>query len=157
MTTKQRLARLYRYLPKVQCQGKCQEACGPVACSEAEAAIMQRFAGRPLTFDARSGRCAYLNDHGRCDVYPVRPLVCRIFGASEKLPCIWGCKPSGRLLSERAEGELFLLVLQAGGGQPMMSLPDDPVLFEQLHPKEKQLEGRTLQYGPYLRPLKDKK
>jgi hypothetical protein len=157
MTTKQRLAHLYKRLPKVQCQGKCQEACGPVACSSAEAEIMRRHSGRPLTFDARTGRCNYLNEGGRCDVYPVRPLVCRIFGASEKLPCIWGCKPAAPLLSERQEGQLFALVLDVGGGEPVVSRPDDQALFDELHPKELQLKGRTLQYGPYLKPMGETK
>lgn len=157
MTAKQKLAQLYKRLPKVQCRGLCQEACGPIACSETEAAIMARHSGRPLSFDARTGRCNYLNDVGRCAVYPVRPLVCRVFGSSEKLPCLWGCKPTAPLLSEREEGLLFLKVLEVGGGQPMMSVPDDPALFDELHPKERQLQGRTLQYGPYLRPMGEPK
>src|SRR6185436_11709101 len=148
MTTKQRLQHLYKQLPKVQCRGLCQEACGPIACSTAEAEIMRRQSGKPLSFDARSGRCNYLNDAGRCSVYPVRPFVCRIFGASEKLPCVWGCKPAVPLMSEEAEGRLFLRVLEIGGGEPAVSRPDDQALFDQIHPKEKQLQGRTLQYGP---------
>jgi hypothetical protein len=152
MTTKQRLALLYKRLPKVQCQGKCQEACGPIACSSAEAEIMRRHSGQPLSFDARTGRCSYLNDAGRCSVYPVRPLVCRVFGASQKLPCVWGCKPAAPLLSELEEGALFLKVLEVGGGEPVVSLPDDRALFDELHPKERQLQGRTLEYGPYLKP-----
>lgn len=153
MTARQKLKHLYRRLPRVQCQGKCQEACGPIACSTAEAEIMRRHSGRPLSFDARTGRCNYLNDGGRCSVYEVRPLVCRIFGASEKLPCIWGCKPTAPLLSEKQEGQLFLLVLEVGGGEPTMAVPDDPALFDELHPKEKQLQGRTLQFGPYLKAM----
>lgn len=153
LTTKQKLALLYRQLPRVSCQGKCQEACGPIACSTVEAEQMRRFAGRPLSFSAINGKCTYLNQHGRCDVYPVRPLVCRVFGASEKLPCIWGCKPTQPLLTEMEEGLLFLKVLQLGGGEPMMSMPDDMEVFDQLHPKEAQLQGRTLQYGPYLKKL----
>jgi hypothetical protein len=157
VTVKQRLAHLYRQLPKVQCQGKCQEACGPIACSSAEAEIMRRHSGRELSFDARTGRCNYLNEGGRCDVYEVRPLVCRIFGTSEKLPCIWGCKPAAPLMSELQEGQLFALVLAVGGGQPVVSMPDDPVLFEEVHPKELQLQGRTLEYGPYLKPMREDK
>jgi len=153
VTAKQRLAHLYKQLPKVQCRGLCQEACGPIACSETEAAIMARHAGKPLTFDARTGRCNYLNANGRCSVYAVRPLVCRVFGASKKLPCVWGCKPKEPLLSEAEEGLLFLRVLEVGGGQPTMSIPDDPELFEQVHPKEQQLKGRTLEYGPYLKAM----
>jgi Fe-S-cluster containining protein len=72
---------------------------------DGEAEIMRRHSGRPLSFDARTGRCNYLNDGGRCSVYEVRPLVCRIFGASDKLPCIWGCKPTAPLLSEKQEGQ----------------------------------------------------
>jgi hypothetical protein len=121
--------------------------------STVEAEQMQRASGRPLSFSAVSGKCTYLNEHGRCDVYAVRPLVCRIFGASEKLPCVWGCKPLDKPFNEREEGVLFLKVLQLGGGQPMVSLPDDMAVFDQLHPKEAQLRGRTLQYGPYQNKL----
>jgi hypothetical protein len=86
--------------------------------------------------------CPYLGGGGECEIYDQRPLICRIWGMVEQLPCEWGCQPEW-LLTEREvaqmmreldrlkegpqyfmapEGwqEAFLLakVLQAAGEQP---------------------------------------
>ncbi len=112
---RKRLAAVYARIPEVRCQGKCQEACGPIACTDGERELMERRSGRPLTFSATDGRCTYLNDAGRCDVYRDRPLVCRMLGASTKLPCIWGCVPD-RVLSYAEENALYLRVAEDCGG-----------------------------------------
>ena len=145
MSLRQRLADLYARLPRINCQGKCQEACGPIACSQGEAKLMERRAGRPLTFSSETGRCTYLNDAGRCDVYRERPFVCRIFGVAPKLPCVWGCQPE-RVLSQDEAFELFRATLDIGGGL-YGPYPDNWTDFEKRHRFEME---RTLEFGPYL-------
>jgi len=51
-------------------------------------------------------QCTLLTKEGRCSVYEIRPMVCRLFGVSIGIECPWGCKPS-RLLSHE-EGKRFL-------------------------------------------------
>jgi Fe-S-cluster containining protein len=46
--------------------------------------------------------CPALTVLGRCSVYADRPLLCRIWGVVESLPCQWGCRPA-RVLTD-AEG-----------------------------------------------------
>lgn len=124
MSVRRRLDDLYARLPPVRCQGLCQEACGPIACTTAEAALMERATGRPLTFDTTTGNCGYLSSDGRCAVYRVRPFVCRAFGASARLPCPFGCVPDVALSSE-AEHDLFLRVIDIGG-DPVVASPVPP-------------------------------
>lgn len=152
MGLRNRLGELYDRLPRVKCQGKCQEACGPIACSKGEAKIMERRAGRPLLFSSKTGRCTYLNDDGKCDVYRDRPFVCRAFGASATLPCIWGCQPD-RVISKDEQFELFRQILELGGGL-YGPYPDEWTDFEQRHRWEFE---RTLEYGPYLAKMKGTK
>lgn len=77
--------------------------------------MMERRAGRPLTFDRETQTCGYLNAEGRCEVYRDRPFVCRAWGASAKMPCTFGCLPETPYLSEEAEHELFTRVIEIGG------------------------------------------
>lgn len=32
-------------------------------------------------------KCPMLNEQGKCSVYAIRPLVCRLFGVVHKMPC----------------------------------------------------------------------
>ena len=43
---------------------------------------------------------------GRCAIYSIRPLICRLWGATKRLPCPWGCKP-GRYLTEKESRALL--------------------------------------------------
>jgi Fe-S-cluster containining protein len=54
----------------------------------------------------RGGICPYLEDE-RCSVYEVRPLICRLWGVVDSMPCLWGCQPEPRYLTTE-EGYAFL-------------------------------------------------
>ncbi len=44
--------------------------------------------------------CPYLDiETKRCTVHENRPLICRLYGVSEGLPCPHGCKPNPRYLT----------------------------------------------------------
>jgi Fe-S-cluster containining protein len=97
------LDRIYRSIPTVACKGLCTEACGPLNMSEVE---RQRIADRGVdipTPDVLIGSgsltCPALVD-GRCSVYEVRPLICRLWGAVESLPCPHGCEVTPGLLMD---------------------------------------------------------
>jgi hypothetical protein len=95
------LAWAYQTLASPECNGciQCAEKCaGAVLMWEEEAeAVRVAARARGVTFrtDARPDEwqpCPFLDKSSRlCKVYAVRPLVCRLFGRVEWLPC-----PSGR-------------------------------------------------------------
>ena len=41
-----------------------------------------------------------------CNVYAIRPLICRLWGLTPKMRCPWGCEPE-RWLSEPETRELL--------------------------------------------------
>ena len=101
------LERIYRAVPQVACKGLCSEACGPIDMSDAE---RRRLAERGVVIPPVgevlekiiSGRppvCPALVDN-RCSVYEDRPLICRLWGAVESMPCEHGCTVTPGLLMD---------------------------------------------------------
>jgi hypothetical protein len=99
---------LYGQVPTISgCTGACAASCGPIAFGDAEAArILARMRGLPEPREDLT--CSMLNAFGRCDIYEDRPMLCRLWGASEAMPCVFGCTPdSGRLLDRGETRELL--------------------------------------------------
>lgn len=128
------LQQLYDQVPDVGCKGLCGNYCCPVDGGARERARMAR-AGYPMPppaerlrmiTESRGGRttarCSALTDDGRCAVYELRPMVCRLWGASEALPCPHGCRPvDGSPLLTDAETAALLAAatdLRLTGDQP---------------------------------------
>jgi Fe-S-cluster containining protein len=84
---------IYRQLPEVRCKGLCQASCGPILMSEAEWQRIREAVGGKLPKMAEDLTCPLLVN-GRCSVYDLRPIVCRLFGAVKRMKCQHGCKPS---------------------------------------------------------------
>jgi Fe-S-cluster containining protein len=118
------LEAIYAGLPSANCQGKCQESCGPVPMSEAEwgriaarlgakapaatlftpGAVMPEI-GADLT-------CPLLDrDTGRCTVYALRPLLCRLWGTAQGMPCEFGCTPD-RVVPDDEAHDLLRRVME---------------------------------------------
>jgi Fe-S-cluster containining protein len=90
------LETIYAALPKLACKGLCQDSCGPIGLTELEARrIEKRFHRLPVL---SAELCCSLLVNGRCDVYPLRPLICRLYGLAEHMRCPHGCAPE-RLLT----------------------------------------------------------
>lgn len=96
------LRRVYSSLPVLGCTG-CYDCAGRciaelrIVRSEYEA--IREYLGGPIFTptirDARqmAARCEFADPDGlKCLIYPVRPLICRLFGVVEWLPC-----PRGRM------------------------------------------------------------
>ena len=71
------------------CAG-CPDCCGPVLAREEEWAAVRAWASengissvRPIIEDG-DPQCGFLGDDGRCRIYPVRPLICRMYGAGPR-------------------------------------------------------------------------
>ena len=113
MSLESRLDALYARLPTVACRGLCHRACGPIAAARAEVARVERVGRRKLAI-VEPLTCSLLNTENRCDAYAARPMICRVFGVSEMLPCPEGCEPS-RWLTD-AETKAFLAAARKIGG-----------------------------------------
>lgn len=93
------LRKLYKKIPNCHCKGLCFETCGVVIFSNSEMERVKEkaewkeyeFGFIPISNEGLT--CAFLKD-SRCSIYEDRPFFCRIYGASQKLKCEFGCKPT---------------------------------------------------------------
>lgn len=124
---KNKIEQVYNLVPRLECKGKCQESCGPIDMSDRERDIIKEFCIKNnityhhiehVTIDkllqdfAKSDAelmCPFLKEN-KCSIYQVRPLICRLWGNVDSMPCLWGCKPT-RMLSEK-EGHSLLEMLK---------------------------------------------
>lgn len=103
-------------VPNIGCQGLCQKSCGPIGMSQKEVDRIAKNHGRTVTYDPDTLACSELDDEGRCGIYDDRPLICRLWGVAEEMPCVYGCVPE-RTLS-KAEG-FALLASAAKSGEAL--------------------------------------
>lgn len=100
------LRELWEKVPKmVDCKGLCSDSCGPIPVSSLERALLEERTGKTLQPEGAGLTCSLLTN-GLCGAYAIRPLVCRIWGAAEGLPCVHGCKPE-RVISAEEALDLF--------------------------------------------------
>lgn len=106
MTPDAALDALYATLPTVACQGRCQSACSLIPMSDREAARLTAATLAPPGYHVATKTCRYLTPAGRCNVYAVRPLICRLYGVVETMPCPHGCQPDRWLTHD--EGHAYI-------------------------------------------------
>jgi Fe-S-cluster containining protein len=111
-----RLQELYDQLPTIACRGLCSDSCGPAPASIRERDRMERASGQRFTCGV-GATCSMLDEHRRCSVYELRPLVCRMWGVMESMRCPYGCKPDGEYVSD-IEGFRLVAESLAIGGDP---------------------------------------
>jgi hypothetical protein len=80
--------------------------------------------------------CPALTAVGRCRIYSDRPMVCRLWGVVESMPCPYGCLPEGGLLSD-VDGMALLGDAMVAGGAVLVDgetfrqrVAEDPSLLE---------------------------
>jgi putative zinc- or iron-chelating protein len=130
---------LYAELPRLHCQRKCFECCGPLLIPKIEWKRIED-AGKfvPLAnldtvklhdwfeFMGKHNLVAMHPDEtlscrllmpftGKCTVYAIRPLICRIWGCCTWMRCPHGCEPDRWLSQTEVEG-LFQKVLAIQSG-----------------------------------------
>ena len=108
---------LYATLPRLDCQGLCSESCGPIALSLRERARIVERARKPIEIDDRA-TCSMLTGDGRCEVYEIRPMICRLWGLVKRMPCPYGCRPEGGLMSDEQGAHLLREAERIGGADP---------------------------------------
>lgn len=103
---------IYGMLPSVPCIPGCTECCREFGIPCRTRVEDERFKayleenGMPLG-QASGTTCPYVTETG-CGVYPVRPLTCRLYGASVNYRCKLGVIPLG-MLDEDQEAEVLFL------------------------------------------------
>jgi Fe-S-cluster containining protein len=115
------LDRLWAEIPDTGCKGLCSDSCGPIGMSEAERDRIERLYDIRIGHGqvaASTGQCPALTG-ANCQVYPHRPVVCRLWGASEDLPCPHGCEPEGGLLDAAKAMVILNGSLAVDGGHPL--------------------------------------
>jgi len=145
------LQALYEQIPDVRCCGACTDSCTSFPVPRIEKRIIRRATGvdlgssysNPLTT-----RCPLLTPAGKCAAYDIRPLICRLWGASDTMACPYGCTPAtGRRLTAREANALTAQAFEISG-QPGMArvfhqvdqMPDEMV--ESLAPVVAELFSR---------------
>ena len=94
---------LYAQVPNVQCKGLCHATCGPIAAAPAEwHTLAERGVHLPRRIRDLTMRCPALTALNTCRVYGDRPLICRLYGVTEGLPCEFGCVPDAVLTDDQA-------------------------------------------------------
>ena len=106
----------------MECKGLCVDSCGPIAMSVDEKERIRELGVEiPPMAEALAALdrgedyyCPALVE-GRCSVYEARPTVCRLWGATESMPCPHGCAPPARL-TQTDSHELLRRAAEVGGG-----------------------------------------
>lgn len=117
------LNELYAQVPTIKCKGHCKDSCGPIEIHDEERRAIRekgviipdhaiqlqqwRKEGTPLD-------CPALSTEGRCTVYEVRPMICRIWGVTEDIRCPWGCEVQGEILTANRGRAIYYHVLSEG-------------------------------------------
>lgn len=88
-----KLENIYNQIPGAACIDNCGKCCGPVMPSLAELRSIKEWCGihhveyKDFLDITGEGFCPYLSLEKRCLIYPVRPFLCRMLGASIDVPC----------------------------------------------------------------------
>lgn len=112
----QGLRAIWEKIPSIKCAGKCAASCSAIECSTLEKRLIERRAGRKLNADTKDTTCSMLRN-GRCTVYSLRPVICRLWGVVESMPCPHGCKPE-RVLGDREGIGLVIEAMVLAGDDP---------------------------------------
>lgn len=104
---KQQLIRFFRRrMPEFTCAPGCHDCCGPVMVSTVEIAELPMVPQADRDAALARWDCIYLGADG-CSVYEDRPLICRMFGNTERLACPKGRRPE-RMLDPAVETQIEL-------------------------------------------------
>jgi hypothetical protein len=112
------LEALYAEVPDLECRGLCADSCGPIDMSEAERRRVAQAGVHIAPREVQPGTldCPALSTFGTCRVYDVRPMICRLWGTAQSMPCTYGCRPKAGLLPDRDAMDVLARTLIVGGG-----------------------------------------
>lgn len=115
----EKLNQLYSRVPRVKCQGHCASFCSAIGYESIEKMNIEEKHGQmPIGFEnpidnGKTIRCGSLTSDNRCNIYDTRPMICRMFGASQMmLQCPIGCELENQSQSRLTPKELMGLLLE---------------------------------------------
>jgi len=114
-----KLGIIYSQIPKATCPEGCGKCCGIVYPSRLELnniyswCVLHKIEPKDFTM-APELDCPYLGQDKRCTIYPVRPFLCRILGASHDLPCPLGLCSARQRLNSAVSRHLYSQVYLHG-------------------------------------------
>jgi hypothetical protein len=112
------LAELYAELPAIECRGLCWDSCSRIPILPVERRHVAAVTGVDIPDGTRAGGpslCPALTMLGRCGVHEVRPMICRLWGIVDNMPCTFGCVPDGGRLSVADGYEMLARAAEIGG------------------------------------------
>lgn len=116
----------YPSLPVMQCDDNCGECCGPVPCTETEFSRVVAYAREHGIQPRDQGITCPWYQQGICQVHPVRPALCRLFGHDPKMNCPHGYNVNltGRQLTkwQRSIGQCTRMLHEAIPGWDLSRL-----------------------------------
>ncbi len=93
MTENSQIIHFFRErIPAFACVPGCHDCCGPVTASSEEVSRLPIKSDMEHAAALANYSCPYLGKNG-CQVYGERPLICRLFGTTPRLPCPNGKGP----------------------------------------------------------------
>ncbi len=121
------LETLLAKIPDLECLGFCVESCNQFEVFPAEIKEIKQYCIEnkiPFTpflnheqliekvenENSHCNGCEYLKDR-KCTIYPVRPVICRLWGNVDTMKCHFGCQPKKYLYDY--EGKDILREVQA--------------------------------------------
>lgn len=152
---------LYEQVPVIECQGLCTDSCGPVEGGHREM-VRIRQAGVRLPDRDQALRQMIANDgeytcpalaDGRCSVYAVRPMICRIWGVSDDLPCPYDCPIllGGRRLTTAESLALIEAARTAGTAERPLTVAEFEAMLK--HPTARAVYRRLISRPTATHPL----
>lgn len=120
------LERLYSLLPTIECKGLCWNSCGPIDMSDVERERIEEQGVHIEPFTQERAlrwaqdeplHCSALTEDKKCSVYDVRPLICRLWGVAESMPCTYGCKPNPGYVRDEDAMQAIAYSVEVGGGE----------------------------------------
>lgn len=118
-----KLEEVYRQIPKSTCPHGCGECCGVLWPSLAEIRNIKDWCERhSVEYKGFNPvvclDCPYLGTQKGCNIYPVRPFLCRILGVSEDLPCPLRKNYPARVLNHLQTQTLYKAIYLRGKEKP---------------------------------------
>lgn len=105
MTKNSQKIRFFRErIPTFACTPGCHDCCGPVTASSEEVSRLPVKTDKEHDDALAEYNCPYLGKQG-CEVYDERPLICRLFGTTPRMPCPNNQAP-GQMIDERIEKKI---------------------------------------------------
>lgn len=107
----EKLDKIYKKLPKLTCKGLCVQSCSLIKVGELERDRITKLKGTdPFlkndefleAIQNPSKWACKLLECGKCSIYAIRPLICRLFGLVKKMACPFGCVPDRWLSDQEA-------------------------------------------------------